>query len=356
MGCDIIIPVWNESEATKRCLDSVVANTGCPYKLLIIDNGSVPDTAEYLASFCKGRTSAQLVRNNSNLGFARAVNQGLRISTERYLCVLNNDTVVAPGWLEEMISALDSDPSIGIVNPSSNTTGQVPAAGESAEAYASRLKADSGKTQELYNARGFCMLISRELVGKIGLFDETFGLGYFEETDYSARAHAAGYRAVRAKASYVYHEEGTSFKRVKGRDDLFKRNESYFVKKWGRPVMLGCIVGSESSGTLISRAVNDILDKGHRIVLVLKKGVIIPALPDHFNLKVIEAGGAFFGLSSLVRMIKRMRKKGLDLIVTDSAAQAAFLYPFASIRGTGILVSPGVERIKKLLEKLSRVK
>ena len=142
MTCDIVIPVWNQPLLTKDCVDSIIKNTDClDYRLIIIDNASDEETKRYLESL-KSSTSPRvfLVRNENNLGFVRAANQGMRLSEAPYVCLINNDTIAAKGWLSEMIRIADSSANIGLVNPSSNNLGQRPIKGESIETYAEKLK------------------------------------------------------------------------------------------------------------------------------------------------------------------------------------------------------------------------
>src|SRR3989338_488088 len=210
--CDIIIPVWNQPEATKECVDSIFEYTDYPYRLIVIDNGSDKETEGYLKNLKEeNETDFVLIRNDSNLGFVKAINQGIRQSDAAYVCVMNNDVIATDRWLGEMVKAMASDPRIGLVNPSSNTLGQFPREGESIHDYASSLKRSSGETQELYSCRGFCMLLKRKVIEDIGLLDEIYDVGYYDEADYCERAKISGFMAVRAKAAYVYHKERVSF-------------------------------------------------------------------------------------------------------------------------------------------------
>jgi len=153
--CDIIIPVWNQLAFTKDCVDSISANTdSADYRLIFIDNASDAPAKEYLENL-KGSSAAEVsvVRNGQNTGFVKAANQGMRMSVAPYVCIMNNDTIATNGWIKEMVSVMESDPAVGIVNPSSNTSGQFPEPGESIENYAMRLKQYAGHFQELYTCR-----------------------------------------------------------------------------------------------------------------------------------------------------------------------------------------------------------
>ena len=233
-SCDIIIPVWNRKEDLNACVDSIEKNTQYSHRLLIVDNGSGPETASYIDNLKKTQgENLQLIRNEENLGFIKAVNKGIKASLAEYVCLLNNDTIVTPGWLEEMVALIEKHTSIGIVNPSSNGLGQNLPEGVTPNEYALKSKSQNGQFVELGSAFGFCMLMKRKLFSEIGLFDEIYGMGNFEDTDFSLRAKEKGYKSVRALASYVYHKESSSFKLCRSFNKDFEKNKKIFESKWG---------------------------------------------------------------------------------------------------------------------------
>ena len=100
IACDIIIPVFDQLELTGRCLESIKARTGSPYRLILIDNASAGGTRDFLEGFRASNSNVTLIRNEENLGWVKAINQGMRLSTAPYVCIMNNDTVVrSDGWL-----------------------------------------------------------------------------------------------------------------------------------------------------------------------------------------------------------------------------------------------------------------
>lgn len=199
MHCDIIIPVWNQPRLTKECIDSVIRCTHSPFRLIVIDNGSEKETKDYLIGL-KGRADLKiiLIRNEQNLGFVKAINQGIKSSDGDYICLLNNDTKVEEGWLGELINVAQSDYKIGIVSP-----------GGFSDSY--RKKELRRKWIEIGFAIGACMLIKREVINNIGFFDEAYEIGFWEDTDYCQRAKKAGYICVTAKAAYVFHHSHKTF-------------------------------------------------------------------------------------------------------------------------------------------------
>ncbi len=343
MRCDIVIPVWNELEATKECIDSIVKNTNYPHRFIIVDNGSQRDTAGYLAGLkIRADVNVNLIRNDENLGFAKAVNQGTLASDAQYVCIMNNDTIASSGWLEEMIGIMEAHPEIGILNPSSNTSGQ-----KGPDPFCSQI-------QELYRARGFCMLLKRDTIEKVGLFDESYGRGYFEETDYSYRAQAAGIRIARAKSAYVYHKESLTFNRLTDREELFKRNENIFQEKWGKSLKVGYILDRIDSKERISDIAVSVARTGHQILIFLKKGLAWPVATDHFDIRRINVSRFFFKAAAIWQILKRKKKKKLEIIMTDNAAFGSFLINIKSIHGADVIISAEKAEFIRLLKDKSK--
>ncbi|RLE45795.1 MAG: glycosyl transferase family 1, partial [Candidatus Methanomethylicota archaeon] len=212
MSCDIIIPVWNQLELTKDCIEHIVRNTHYPYRLVIIDNGSQQETREYLEELSRSNNPpVTLIRNQTNLGFVKAVNQGLKASNADYVCLLNNDVLVSKGWLDEMIGVANRQAGIGIVNPDSSEEADTDLADNLLGYRAQSRKPYQGDYIEIMGAMGFCMLIKREVIDRIGILDEIFGIGGYDDMDYSRRAWQAGYKCVKARGAYVIHCVHSSF-------------------------------------------------------------------------------------------------------------------------------------------------
>ena len=246
LSCDIIIPVWNQLECTKECIDSIKRSTRYPYTLIIVDNASDDETRKYLEGLRKSdKDNVVLIRNEKNEGFIKAVNKGIRFdSKSEFVCVLNNDTIVTTGWLNEMSVVAKKNTEVGIVNPSSNTLGQALPSGVTPEEFQKATKNTSGSFVKLGGAFGFCMFIKRELFGKIGYFDESYGMGYFEDSDFSLRAKSKGYKSVRALAAYVYHKEKKSFSLLPKSKKGFDRNKKIFEEKWGKTKRVAVVLNN----------------------------------------------------------------------------------------------------------------
>lgn len=319
--CDIIIPVWNQVQATKVCLESLAKYTHGDYRAVLIDNGSASRAREYLREFAAGARdiAVDLIRNDINEGFIKAVNLGIRRSGSPYICVLNNDTVLTEGWLDELISVLEKNPKIGVLNPSSNTLGQKIGSFNAAGEYAKTLRQEKGKFAELYSCVGFCMVFRRQLAAEIGYFDEIFGMGNFEDTDFCMKAKQKGYLACRALGAYVYHMENTSFNLFKRYKKEFTRNKAIFESRWGRPKrILFAAVGNLERFPKMRSEIKELLNNNNWVSAA-------SATPDYFidfkdasGFRVYNIGKSFTALKMMWIVITK--KKRFDVIYTDSGA------------------------------------
>ena len=233
----IIILAWNELPYTRLCVESVLRNTSPPFELVLVDNGSTDGTPEYFA----GLADAKFIRNETNLGFPKGVNQGIEAASGEYLVLLNNDTIVPPGWLDRMVAAAESGDDVGMVGPICNyTTGDqliaVPYHQMSqVDAFAARAAwRHRGQRVPTNRLLGFCLLAKRAALEQVGLLDEAFGIGTFEDDDLSMRMRQAGYRLLVARDCFVHHFGSRTFI-AQGIDteSLLESNWERFSGKWG---------------------------------------------------------------------------------------------------------------------------
>lgn len=234
---DLVLLSWNHWEQTGPCLESLFRCTTVPSRLLIVDNGSEPDIRARLRQVQPSGAvqEVMLLQHEKNEGFPRGMNRGIRASSAPFVCLLNNDLRFTDGWLEGMLAVAGSDPAIGVVNPGSNTFGSRPAAGVSLQTHAEHLRQQRhGRYTEVGMCIGFCMLITRRLLERIGALDEEVDRAFFEDEDFCMRAQQAGSLCVVADGAYVHHAEHQSVKDVPEREALFSKNKRWCEAKWGR--------------------------------------------------------------------------------------------------------------------------
>ena len=223
----IIIPVYRNLEITRACILSVLAHrdNGRDHLVLINDASPEPDMAKMLRQFAN-QPNVFLLTNERNAGFIRTVNRGLGFAGGGDVLLLNADTVLFAGGLDELCRIAGSAAEIGTVTAMSNNATifsyphptirkeKLPDIGW-AELAAAALQANAGVAVEVPTGHGFCMLIKGEVLRRIGWLDEEFGRGYGEENDLCQRAAALGYRHVAAAAVIVEHRESVSFSNEK---------------------------------------------------------------------------------------------------------------------------------------------
>jgi GT2 family glycosyltransferase/tetratricopeptide (TPR) repeat protein len=232
----IVLVTFNQLAFTHQCLESIRFRTDEPYEIIIVDNGSTDGTVGYLQS----QSDVRLIINPDNRGFPAAANQGILAARGSQVLLLNNDTLATTGWLSALLNAFAADPMVGLAGPCSNEVSgeqRVPAGYSdlaSLDGFAwDWCRANRGQPVLTDRLVGFCLLIRREVIDKIGLLDERFGIGNFEDDDYCVRAAKAGFRLVIVRDSFLHHFGHRSFLAA-GVDlnGLLDKNKQLFRDKW----------------------------------------------------------------------------------------------------------------------------
>ncbi len=248
----IVIPVCDGLEYTRHCLESILSSTRTPFELVVVDNGSRDGTPAYLRDLAggpwpRGRClGLRVLRNEANLGFGPACNQGMAAARGEDVVILNNDTVVTDGWLERLRAAAERDSRIGVVAPRSNYVAgpqqvdavpYAPGDWEGMRRFAAARAAErAGQGFFAPRAIGLCLLIKRAVLDRVGGFDPRFWPGNFEDDDFSLRVLLAGFAIWVADDVFIHHHGSRTF--VEQRIDygaLLHRNLARFKAKWGVP-------------------------------------------------------------------------------------------------------------------------
>ena len=220
---DVVVPVYRGLAATRRCLESVLADPDRPPgRIIVIDDRSPePEVSAYLAGLAK-QGAIRLLRNKKNLGFVASVNRGMTEAGDHDVALLNSDTEVPAGWLARLRAQAYARPRVGSVSPLSNNAticsypdyegGPIPDGMTLAGIDAVCRAVNAGRFVPAPTTVGYCMYIRRAALNKAGLFDAgTFGLGYGEENDFCRRSAALGWTHHIACDTYVWHEGNVSF-------------------------------------------------------------------------------------------------------------------------------------------------
>lgn len=277
---EVVICVHNAIEETLACLRSLSETTRSPHTVRIIDDGSAPTNYQRLVDFAAGKPWVSVHANGENRGYTFSADRGVRESDADWVVLLNSDTIVTRGWLEGLLEAAHSDPSIAFVGPLSNAatfqsvpdlydsrnqwkTNDLPS-GWTAEDMAQAVAEASDKAfPRVPLLNGFCTLMRRSVFLEVGgLNHHAFPTGYGEENDLCLRVGKAGYALVVADHVYVYHSKSASFGSTR-RTELAKAGGK-MLRELHPDVDLGVLTSrfrDTPALTSVRSAMRDIYDK-----------------------------------------------------------------------------------------------
>ncbi len=260
----VLIVNWNGEKWLKNCLDSLKAQTYKNYEIIFIDNASTDGSVNFVKQH---HPDIKLIQNDENVGFAGGNNIGYKHSEGQYILLLNNDTIVEPGFLNKILMAFEKIPNLGSVQAKlvlMDDRKKLDVAGsywtdtgflyhygfgknESLEKY--------NKPMPFFSNKGAAMLISRTAIERVGLFDDDFWC-YYEETDFCHRLWLAGYECWYWPGATVFHAMGGTslafkndfiqYHNFKNKLLSFIKNFEYHTLLWLLPVFLLEVVGLAS--------------------------------------------------------------------------------------------------------------
>jgi GT2 family glycosyltransferase len=250
----IIVLSWNNAPDTLACLESLSEIDYPNYTVLVVDNGSTDDSVVQIRTHF---SEIEVLEVGSNLGYAEGNNVGLRHGLKGesdYLCVLNNDTILAPGCLEALVEEAESSPDIGMVGPKMyfyEPSDMVFAAGSIIDWRRGRLvhrgiwqkESETGPlhsdaAEDVDFIVGCCILVRRDLLESIGLLDRRYYLN-FEDVDWCVRARQARYRVRYTPKALLWHKVSASLGQASPRNTYYMtRNRLLFfwtnLNGWSR--------------------------------------------------------------------------------------------------------------------------
>lgn len=234
----IVIVNYNRAEQLFEGLQSVLAHTqDVPYELLVVDNASTDRAPEVLRRV----EGAKVLLFEENLGFVRGNNEASRQARGRYLLLLNNDTLVTPGWLAALVRTLETWPGCGAVGPRLLfPDGRLQEAGAIVWNDARVNAVGPGEdplagpyqhVREVDYCSGACLLLRTELFRELGGLDERYVPAYFEDVDLCFAIRARGQAVVYQPAAVVFHH-GPSPASVARTVGLCQANRQKFRDRW----------------------------------------------------------------------------------------------------------------------------
>lgn len=250
---DIVIPSYNRADLLQECIEKIESTTSIDYRLTVIDDCS-PDkrVQEYIKTL---NPKVNKLRNHQNMGFPKTVNKAVRSTYNDYVCVLNQDVLPMPGWLEVLVDVLEQDKKVGVVGPlllfNPNSPNGIGGAVQHAGLVFNVNKmpihrflnwpADHPKVQkyndELQAVTGACMLIRRNVWNENKGLDESYGLGTFEDVTFCVKTKWLAYKVAYTPDAMLYHWVGASATEHPSGGYPIQQNYYTFMEKAGNSVI-----------------------------------------------------------------------------------------------------------------------
>lgn len=222
---DIIVPVYLGLNELKSCIESLNSSScKVDYELIFINDFSPdPEITSYLRNLKSKNRSITLLENERNLGFTETVNRGMDCHPDRDVVLLNSDTKVSLNWLDRLINHAYAASRVATVTPLSNNASicgyprflgaeELPNGWTPEDIDKTAQAINSGLNVQVPTGVGFCMLIRRDCLDEVGIFDAATFPGYGEENDFCVRASRKNWIHLLAGDTFVYHKGAASFK------------------------------------------------------------------------------------------------------------------------------------------------
>lgn len=350
MRASIIIPVWNGASVITQCLDAVFASVSDELlEVVCADNGSHDDSAARIASQFP---QVRLIRQPVNLGFAGGVNAGMYVAQGDVFVLLNQDCLPEPGWLAALGDAFVANSNAGIAGCTIfHADGSLDHAGARMlrpQAYGEHLTDLPAAPRVSDYVTGAAFAIRRDVVARIGSFDEDFYPAYYEETDFCYRARRAGFETIYAPAARVRHLRSSKEAHrapIKHAANQHRSRLRFVLKHWS-PQELVAFFDAEDRAVATEPALNQAIGR----VLAARD-----TLRDATGILAARERDSGDGLPSAYRRLIEVRCTDVlrqSFAHAEALAQTA---PIEAIRGEGAMhMAGGVKsRMSALAAKLS---
>lgn len=239
MKISVIIPNYNGEKIIDGCIQSLLQQEYKDFNIIVVDNNSTDDSVKIIE---EKYPSITLIKNNENLGFAAAVNIGIKVSKSDFVALLNNDTEVDTKWLGNLYSVVSKDDKIFSASSKMIRFYErdiIDDAGDQYNLLGWAYKRGDGASVDKFNKNKVVFstcagagLYRRKVFEEIGYFDENF-FAYLEDIDVSFRGNIHGYKNVYVNDAIVYHmvsaTSGSRHNEFKVK--LASRNSIYLIRK-----------------------------------------------------------------------------------------------------------------------------
>ena len=316
LSVTIVIPAYGAADQLRQCLESLVGCCPPGSSVIVADDATPDDSVSEVARSFESALPVSFVRRTENLGFVENCNEAIRsvLPDGHDVLLLNSDTRVTPGFLEEMWQVLHLHEKHGVVTPRSNnaTVFSIPVSERLGPDDAYRLWHSIRDLLPRYHvmptAVGFCMLIKNTVLRQLGAFDPVYSPGYNEENDFVCRINRHGYSAIAANHAFVFHDESSSF--GPRRAALDRRNREVLDERY-----------PEYPRKLAEYARSGIDPVDHFAILWRPHRPTV--LFDLFHLPAMHSGTSDFALNLLLHLAPRI-EADCDLWIGISDAALAF--------------------------------
>lgn len=240
----IVITTCNGWALTRRCLASLLASargSALRAEIILSDNCSSDETPRAWQAFQNGKWPVRYRRNAENLGYLRNANAGAREARGEFLCLMNNDVLVAPGWLDAQVAFLRENPEVGLVGPKYlDARGRVAECGCAVHADGSARQLGSGTAlddpefayaNDVHYCSMACVLMPARLFADLGGYDERYAPAYYEDVDLCLRLAERGLRVTVNPQVRVTHLFGGSYA-ARETHELMARNRAVLCERW----------------------------------------------------------------------------------------------------------------------------
>jgi len=233
----VVIVNWNRRALLSACLESLRRQTIQPLETIVVDNGSTDGSPDLALEF-----GSTVIRNQSNLGFCAANNQGIAVARGEYIALLNNDAEAEPGWLAALHRACSSAPAVGMAaskvlvweDPSRiDKAGHLifPDGQNRGRGAGAIDRGQFDRQEDVLWPDGCAAMYRKSMLDRIGGFDEDF-FAYGDDAELGLRARIAGWRCVYAPDAVVRHHRGATMgKGSAERLELIERNRVLLALK-----------------------------------------------------------------------------------------------------------------------------
>jgi len=350
MLISIIVPCFNQLQYTVQCVNSIRKYTD-DYELLLVDDCSTDPTRDYITAEASKNPNTHALLHSTNLGFAHAINTGIQCAKGDFIVLLNNDTIVTPGWTLSMLQTFKRAEwafklnKIGMVGPVSNF-----AAGEQGikhDKYTlDELDSSCKEHRETYKnmmqltgfLSGFCVMIKRQVIDEVGLFDTRFTHGFWEDNDYCLRAQLNGWHLIIDQSTFIHHFGSVTIRTIPVNINyLLQANQLKFYEKYAsnKQQKLVAINRSRNQAQYLKASLDRVSDFADEIVCLLDRcsdGSYDAAKNCKKVTQILEANNNFDEAGDRQALIKMAENRKADWIYSfdaDEIIEDGFTYDYA---------------------------